>query len=78
MTLDAIKEAIEKLPPDEQAVLAGWLSERGWDAWDWEIESDFSAGGRGMALLRELEQEIAKGNTSPLKEGFAARRKLHR
>jgi len=32
MTLDAIKEAIEQLAPEEQTVLASWLSERDWKA----------------------------------------------
>ncbi len=34
MTLEAIKEAIERLPPEQQTVLASWLSERDWNAWD--------------------------------------------
>ena len=57
--MDAIKEAIEKLPPEQQTVLANWLSERDWKSWDEQIERDFSSGGRGMPLLAELEREIA-------------------
>jgi hypothetical protein len=34
MTLEAIKEAIEKLPPEQQTVLAAWLSEREWQSGD--------------------------------------------
>jgi len=74
MTLDSIKEAIEKLPPEQQTVLAAWLSERDWNSWDQQIERDFSADGRGAALLRELEQEIADGQTHPMGDGFAERR----
>ena len=77
MTLEAIKEAIEQLPPEEQTMLATWLSERDWEAWDQEIERDFSPGGRGMPLLAELEREIADGKTRPMAEGFVARRKSH-
>ena len=75
MTLEAIKEAIKHLPPEEQTVLARWLSERDWKAWDEQIEQDFSPGGRGMPLLAELEQEIAEGKTRAMEEGFVERRK---
>jgi hypothetical protein len=75
MTLEAIKEAIKRLSPEQQTVLAGWLSERDWKAWDEQIERDFSAGGQGMPVLAELEREIAEGKTRPMEEGFAERRK---
>jgi hypothetical protein len=74
MTLETIKEAIEQLPPEEQTILASWLSERDWRAWDEQIEQDFSPGGRGMPLLAELERQIAEGMTRPMEEGFAERR----
>jgi hypothetical protein len=76
MTLEAIKEAIEQLPPDQQTVLARWLGERDWNAWDDQIESDFSAGGRGAPVLADLEREIAEGQSRPMEEGLAERRKL--
>jgi hypothetical protein len=75
MTLEAIKQAIEQLPPEKQTILARWLSERDWEAWDREIERDFSPGGRGMPLLAELEREIAEGQTRPMEEGFGDRHK---
>jgi hypothetical protein len=78
MTLESIKEAIQQLPPEQQTILAKWLSERDWQAWDEQIERDFSPGGRGMPLLAELEQEIAEGKTRPMEEGFAERRKSRR
>jgi hypothetical protein len=78
MTLEAIKEAIEKLPPEQQTVLAVWLSEREWQSWDEQIERDFSPGGRGMPLLTEVEREIAEGRTRPMEEGFAERHKFPR
>ena len=75
MTLEAIKEAIEQLPPAQQTVLANWLSERDWKAWDEQIEREFSVGGQGMPLLADLGREIAEGKTHPIEEGFAERRK---
>ncbi len=74
MTLEASKEAIEQVPPEQQTVLARWLSERDWKAWDEQIEGDFSPGGRGMPLLADLEREIADGKARPMEEGFAERR----
>jgi len=76
MTLEAIKEAIELLPPEQQTVLASWLGERDANAWDEQIESDFSEGGRGMAILAELEREIAESKTRAMDEGLAERRKF--
>ena len=67
--MEAIKEAIEQLPPEQQTVLASWLSERDWKAWDEQIERDFSGGGCGMPMLAELEREIAEGKTRPMQEG---------
>ncbi len=78
MTLEAIKEAIAQLPPEELTLLADWISERDWQAWDDQIVRDFSPGGRGMSLMAELEREIDEGKTSPMEEGFAERRKSGR
>jgi hypothetical protein len=44
VTLDTIKEAIEQLPPEQQTLLASWLSERDWQLWDEQIERDFAPG----------------------------------
>ncbi len=67
MTVEAIKELIEHLPPEEQTVLACWMSERDSKAWDDQIEQDFSAGGAGMALLEEVDSQIEAGNLRPFK-----------
>jgi hypothetical protein len=76
MTLEAIKEAIGQLPPEQQTILASWLSERDWSAWDEQIERDFAPGGRGTPLLAELEREIAEGKTRPMDEVYTERRKF--
>lgn len=62
MTIDAIKELIEELPPEEQAHLASWMSERDSKAWDDQIEADFSPGGNGMALLENVDRQIESQN----------------
>ena len=65
--MDAIKELIEHLPPEEQTALAGWISARDSKAWDSQIEQDFSEGGVGMALLEEVDSQIKAGNRQPFK-----------
>jgi hypothetical protein len=45
MTLEAIKEAIAALPPAEKTTLASWLNAQDSEAWDRQIEADFSDGG---------------------------------
>jgi hypothetical protein len=62
MSVEAIKELIEHLPPEEQTALAAWMSERDSKAWDDQIEQDFSSGGAGMALLEEVDAQIEAGN----------------
>jgi hypothetical protein len=66
------------MPPKAQSLLAMWLGERDRHAWDEQIERDFSRGGGGMPLLAELEREIAEGETRPIEEGLAERRKFQR
>ena len=58
MTLEAIKEAIIQLPEEERLALEAWLA----DAWDAQIEKDFSPGGAGLALLEEVDAQIEAGN----------------
>ena len=75
MTVEGIKAAIEQLSEADRRMLADWFEEMEEQAWDKQIEQDFSPGGRGMPLLAELERELAEGKTRPMEEGFAERRK---
>jgi hypothetical protein len=75
MTVDAIKDAINQLSDADRKQLAEWFEQLEEQAWDEEIERDFSPGGRGMALLKKLETEIAEGKTQPLEDGWAERSK---
>ncbi|HUI43878.1 MAG TPA: hypothetical protein VL523_18100 [Terriglobia bacterium] len=80
MTIEAIKDAIAELPSDEKTRLAAWLVQQDFKEWDRQIEEDFSAGGRGMALLEEAEADIREGRVKPLDEVLAearARRNVH-
>lgn len=73
MTLEAIKQAIAELPEREKTSLVAWLNEQDAKAWDKEIESDFSEGGAGMALLEKWDAEIKAGNSVPLEEFLTQR-----
>jgi len=61
MTIEAIKEVIADLPPDEKARLAAWVLQQELEEWDREIQNDFSPGGRGMALLEEAQADAREG-----------------
>lgn len=71
MSVDAIKEAIAALPPEERQALVSWLNELEYDAWDKQMVRDFSPGGRGMALVERVKREITDGKTASLQEGRA-------
>jgi hypothetical protein len=58
--IDELKADIERLPSEEFAELFHWLSEKGWEGWDKEIEADSQAG-RLDFLVREAHEEKAKG-----------------
>jgi len=75
MTVEAIKAAIEQLPEPERRKLADWLEELAEQAWDSEMEPDFSPGGRGHHLVEKINQEIDKNNFTQLDEGLRSRQK---
>ena len=68
MDLAEIQHAIEELPKDQQAELAAWIANRDQSEWEAEIERDFSPGGAGTALIKEMEADIRAGNR-PFEEG---------
>jgi hypothetical protein len=74
MTVEAIKEAISRLPDDERHSLAAWLNDLEYDDWDRKMVSDFSAGGRGMALVEAIRREVSQGKAFPFEEGLRQNR----
>ncbi len=73
--MEAIQEAIRQLPEPARRKLADWFEELEAQAWDEQIERDFSPGGRGMRFLAEVKSEIAERKGRPMEEGFAEFRK---
>ena len=71
--VEELKTEIERLPQEEFAELVRWLSEKGWERWDMEIETD-SESGKLDFLMREALEEKAKGNSQgPMKHRTTAR-----
>ena len=68
MTLDAIKQAIGELPEVEQASLVTLLNEQDAKAWVKQLETDFSEGGAGQALIESWDAEIKAGGSIPLED----------
>jgi hypothetical protein len=66
MTLTAIKSAIEELPDEQKGALLDWLLSLDREEWDKQIAEDFSAGGRGASLLKEVDAAIDRGDFKPL------------
>jgi hypothetical protein len=75
MTVEAIKAAIAELTEPERRKLADWFDELEEEAWDAEMERDFSPGGRGQGVVERVNQEIDRREFSPLEEGFRSRQK---
>ena len=73
--MEAIKEAIRQLPEPERRALADWMEELEEQAWDAEMERDFSPAGRGYHLVEKADCDIDDGRFTPLEDGLRARRK---
>jgi len=63
--VDDIKAAIEALPEPDFAILRHWFSEKDWEKWDRELESDSQAG-RLDFLVQEALDERKQGSLREL------------
>jgi hypothetical protein len=61
-----IKTAVERLSADELTELATFIRERDNAAWDRQIDSDFSGGGRLRSVAEEVRDEIRAGRLQDL------------
>ena len=68
MTIQSIS-AIAGLPEDARAALATWLNLQTMDAWDKEMQTDFSPGGRGHHLVENVKAQIDAGMFHPTSKG---------
>jgi len=58
MTVEALKAAIAELPENERHSLAAWLMDLEFDAWDKQMVTDFSPGGRGVAFAEKAKRDM--------------------
>jgi hypothetical protein len=63
--IDELKAEIESLPREEFAEIFRWLTEKDWERWDMEIETDSQAGKLDF-MVREAHEEKAKGTLKDL------------
>jgi hypothetical protein len=63
--IDELKAEIEHLSSHEIAEIYRWLSEKDWERWDKEIESD-SQSQKIDFLVKEAHEEKAKENLKDL------------
>jgi hypothetical protein len=63
--MDELKAEIENLPVEQVAEIFRWLSEKDWERWDSEIDSDSQAGKLDF-LVREAREEKSKGTLKDL------------
>jgi hypothetical protein len=66
MSLAEIKNAVAELTPRELAELAAFIQTQDHLAWDRELETDFSPGGKNHGLLSEVDAAIDAGDATPL------------
>src|SRR5436309_13525948 len=69
MTLDEIKDRINELSDGDRAEVAAWLLSVDREAWDRQIEADFSPGGAGKKLLDEVDAAM-KENANKIERFF--------
>jgi hypothetical protein len=58
--VEELKNEIERLPREEFTELIRWLSERDWERWDKEIESDSEAGKLDFLVHEALAAKIKR------------------
>ncbi len=63
-TVEKIQDEILSLPDSEKIRLFKWLADYEVRVWDQEIESDFTQGGRGQALLDRVKYDYTAGECS--------------
>ena len=63
--VNEIKDAIRSLPEEDFARLRHWFSEKDWEKWDEEIETDSQAGKLDF-LIEEAKEEKEQGKLRDL------------
>ncbi len=64
MTMAEIKDAIQKLNPDELSEICSLVNQLRWDDWDRQIASDYDAGKLDF-LIREADEALNDQDIQP-------------
>ena len=67
MSIQEIEQAVSQLPRADFAKFERWFKDERNRMWDKQIETDSKSGALDY-LLREVEEDVAKGNTRPSDE----------
>jgi len=65
-TLQEVQTSITELWSNNRQALLSWLLAADRAAWDEQISHDFSEGGAGMKLLAKIDEQIDRGDFTPL------------
>ena len=65
-TVEEIKAAIANLSDQDRETVLSWLARIDSHKWDEEIVRDFAPNGDGAKWLKEADDEIDRGDFSPI------------
>lgn len=66
MSVAEIKQAVKALSSEELAEVSAFIAQCEADAWDKQIDADFSKGGRLRSVLDEVKQDLRAGRLDEL------------
>jgi hypothetical protein len=66
VSLTEIEKAVDALSPDELTKLAAYNARHDKQAWDEQLERDFSPGGKHAKTIQKIDAEIDGENFAPL------------
>ncbi|MBI4622140.1 MAG: hypothetical protein HY736_02830 [Verrucomicrobia bacterium] len=66
MSIVEIKQAVKTLSPEELAEISAFIAQCEAEAWDRQIDGDFSEGGRLRPVLEEVRGDLRAGRIQEL------------
>lgn len=66
MSVVEIKQAVRALSPEDLAEISAFVAQCDSEAWDRQIDVDFSEGGRLHSMLKEVRRDLRAGRLEDL------------